>query len=292
MKPTFGELWFYRANYFVLTLIGLSCLLPLIYVLSVSLSDARAVMSGEIMLWPIGLNFISYQKLLVGTRVIQAFQNSVVITVVGVGLSMLFTILAAYPLSRKYFLGRRFFTLAIVFTMLFSGGLIPNYLVVKSLGLVDTYGAIWFPSLVSTFYMLIVRTYFENIPEEIEEASRIDGCGEWRLLLNIILPLSLPVLATISLFYGVGNWNAFMNVLIYLNSPEKYNLAVLVQQMVQSQMLLAELNFNQVEGSASQLTSEGIKTAAIVVMILPMLIVYPFVQKYFVKGVMIGAIKG
>ena len=291
MKDTVGEKVFYAVNYVLLSLIGLSCLLPLIHIVAVSFSDQDAVASGFVSLWPIGLNFQSYKALLDGTNIVGAFRNSIVITVVGVALSMLFTIMAAYPLSRRYFIGRRFFLMMTVFTMLFSGGLIPTYLLVRALGLVDTYGALWLPGLVSTFNMLIMRTYLENIPEELEEAARMDGCGEVRLIVRIFLPLSLPVMATLALFYGVGYWNAFMNVLIYINDTKKYNLTVLVQQMVQSQQLLQQMN-NLQPDDMEAITTESIRSAAIIVMTVPMLIVYPFIQKYFVKGAMIGSIKG
>lgn len=159
----------------------------------------------------------------------------------------------------------------------------------KSLGLINSYWAIWLPGLLSTYNMLVMRTFFENIPEEVEEAARIDGCSEMRLLLQIFLPLSMPVIATLVLFYGVGYWNSFMNVLIYINQTDKYNLTVLVQQMIQSQSLLQELVS---EGEPVQVVPESLKAAGILVMVIPMLVVYPFLQKYFVKGVMLGSVKG
>ncbi|SFM17615.1 putative aldouronate transport system permease protein [Paenibacillus sp. 1_12] len=291
MNDTKGESLFYVVNYIVMTLVALSCLLPIINIFAVSVSNQNAVASGFVSLWPIGFNLDSYKALLKGTNIVLAFQNSVVITLVGVLLSMLFTIMAAYPLSRKYFWGRKFFTMAMVFTMLFSGGLIPTYLLVKSLGLVNSYGALWLPGLISTYNMLVMRTFFDNIPVEVEEAARIDGCGELRLLGQIIMPLSLPVVATLALFYGVGFWNAFMSVLIYINDTKLFNLTVLVQKMVQSQQLLQQMN-NLQPDDVEAVTPNSIKSAAIIIMIAPMLVVYPFVQKYFVKGVMIGSVKG
>ncbi|MEK3724244.1 carbohydrate ABC transporter permease [Paenibacillus sp. FSL H8-0034] len=291
MKDTFGERLFYTVNYILMAAAGLLCLLPLVHLASLSLSGKDAVLSGFVTLWPIDSSLESYVMLLRGTPVVRAFMNNVVITLLGVALSMAFTTLAAYPLSRKAFYGRRYLTLAIVFTMLFQGGLIPTYLVIKELGLIDSYGSLWLQGLISTFNMLIMRSFFENIPEELEEAARMDGCGEWKLLMRIMLPLSLPMLATIALFYGVQYWNSFFNVLIYINSPEKYNLTVMIQQMVRSQSLLQEVN-KMAAGETLDVTPEGIKAAGIMVMIIPMLAVYPFLQKYFVKGVMIGAVKG
>lgn len=289
MKPATGEKWFLAVNALLLLFAGLSCLLPLLHIVAVSLSDPHAVLSGAVTLWPQGWTLESYGLLLRGSKVVSAFKNSVELTVVGVALSMIFTTMAAYPLSRRYFYLRRFWTLAIVFTMLFSGGLIPGYLLLKQLGLINTYGAIWLPGLVSTFNMLIMRTYFEGIPDELDDAARMDGCGEWRYLLRIVLPLSVPVIATLSIFYAVGYWNSFFQVLMYINQTSKFNLTVLVQQMIQSQSLMQEMNAGDMQAF---ITPEGIKTAGIVVMVLPLLLVYPFVQKYFIKGVMIGAVKG
>ncbi|MDF2924599.1 MAG: transporter permease [Paenibacillaceae bacterium] len=291
MKYSWGEKVFYTVNYMLLLLAGLICLLPLLNLAAISLSGKDAVMSGFVAFWPVDATLESYRLLFDGTPIVNAFFNNVEITVVGVALSMAFTVFAAYPLSRSWFYGRRSLTLAIVFTMLFNGGLIPTYLVIKQLGLVDSYGALWLPALVSTYNMLIMRSFFENIPDELVEAARIDGAGEWRVLLRIMLPLSIPMIATIALFYGVSYWNAFFNVLIYMNSAEKFNMTVLIQQMIKSQSVLQDLNtMNQEE--VSNITPEGIKAAGIMVMVIPMLIVYPMLQRYFVKGVMIGAIKG
>ncbi|MDO3412555.1 carbohydrate ABC transporter permease [Saccharibacillus sp. CPCC 101409] len=291
MGTTREERIFYAFNYVLLTLAGILCLLPLLHLASLSLSGKNAVLSGFVTLWPQEITFESYKLLFAGTPVLRSLTNSVLITVVGVVMSMVVTICAAYPLSRREFYGRRWLTLAIVFTMLFTGGLIPTYLVVNYLGLVNSYGALWLPALVSTYNMMIMRSFFENIPEELAEAARIDGSGEWRLLLRIVLPLSLPMLATIGLFYAVYYWNSFFNVMIYINSPEKLNLTVLIQQMVRSQSVLQEINTMDTQ-QVNNITPEGIKAAGIMIMIVPMLVVYPLLQRYFVKGVTIGAIKG
>lgn len=291
MRVSRGEKVFYAVNYLILALIGLSCILPMIHILAISLSDSHAVMSGKVLFWPIDWTLKAYEQLLVGTNIMDAFKNNVTITVVGTALSMIFTVLAAYPLSRRDMYGRKMFTMAIVFTMLFTGGLIPNYLVIKSLGLIDTYGAIWLPGLVSAYNMLVLRTYFQSQPVEMEEAARMDGCSEWRLLARIVLPLAMPVLAALTLFYAVGYWNQFMSVLIYMNDASKYNMTVLVQQMINSQSLLREITTLQPE-DVKNMTPETIKSAGVFVLIIPMLIIYPFLQKYFVKGVMIGAVKG
>lgn len=291
MKDSLGDKVFFAFNYAVLGLLSLSCLFPILHILALSLSDNASIMTGQVSIFPEGFQLESYRRLIEGTNIIKAFWNSIEITVVGTLLSMLFTILAAYPLSRSYFYMRKKLTMAIVFTMVFSGGLIPTYLVVKSLGLVDNYGALWIPALVSAYNMLILKTFFEGIPEELINAARIDGCNEFNLLTHVIMRISGPVLATLTLFYGVGFWNAFMDVMIYINSSDKTNLTVMVQQMVSSQNMLDNVTLSK-EEAEMLMTPEGIQASAIMIMIIPMLVVYPFLQKYFVKGVMIGSIKG
>ncbi|MCU6791634.1 MULTISPECIES: carbohydrate ABC transporter permease [Paenibacillus] len=291
MKPTWGEKLFYQVNAILLGLAALSALLPLFNILSLSLSSNHAILAGKVTFLPVEFTLSSYAALLKGTRVPEAFMNSLIITFVGVAFNMIFTVLAAYPLSRSNFIGRRPMTLLIIFTMLFSGGLIPSYLLIKSLGILNSYWSLWLPGLVSAYNMLIMKSFFENIPEELVDAARMDGCGEWRLAVQIILPLSTPVLATMALFYGVSHWNSFMNVLIYIQDSSKYNLSVLIQQMVAQSNMMNELQ-NLQEQDMVLLTPESIKSAGMMVMLMPMIIAYPFLQKYFVKGVLIGAVKG
>lgn len=291
MSSTRGEKWFYGINYVILFVIGMSCLLPLVHIAAMSLSDKHALISGVVSFWPVNLDFSGYEALFKETPILKSLANSILITIVGTALNISFTVLAAYPLSKRYFIGRKVYSFAIIFTMIFSAGLIPTYLLLKSLGLLNNYGALWLPGLVSVWNLMVLRSFFEALPEELEEASRIDGCSEWRLILQIVLPLSIPAIAALSLFYGVSHWNAFMNVLIYINDANKLNLTVLVQQLIQNQSLMQEMANTQPE-MALKLTPEGMKAAGVMVMTLPMLIVYPFMQKYFVKGVMIGAVKG
>lgn len=289
MRAGKGEKLFYCLNYLLLTLIALSCILPLLNVVALSLSSAGAVASGKVTLWPVEFSLYSFKSLFTGTPIVRSFWNSVQITLIGTGLSMAVTIMAAYPLSRRQFYSRRFFTMAMVFTMIFNGGLIPTYLVVQNLGLVNSYGALWLPGLVSTYNMLLMRSAFEQLPSEVDEAAKIDGCGELGILLRIVLPLSKPMLATLSLFYGVGYWNAFMSVMIYINDTAKYNMTVLVQNMIKSTSVVQDFSDPTM---VANITPEGIRSAAVIVMIIPILAVYPLLQKYFVKGVMLGSIKG
>lgn len=289
MRDSRSEKLFYFFNYVCLAIIALTCILPLLNVAALSLSGATAVASGQVTIWPVDFSFISFESLFSGTPIMRSFWNSVQITLIGTALSMLVTVMAAYPLSRRQFYARRFFTMAMVFTMIFNGGLIPTYLVVQNLGLVNSYAALWLPALVSTYNMLLMRSAFEQLPGEVDEAAKIDGCGELGVLFRIVLPLSKPMLATLSLFYGVGYWNAFMSVMIYINDTAKYNMTVLVQNMIKSTSMIQDFTDPTLVAS---ITPEGMRSAAVIVMIIPILAVYPLLQKYFVKGVMLGSIKG
>lgn len=290
MKATKGEKIFYGVNYVVLAAIALTCLLPFIHIIALSLSERSAVDSGHVFFWPVGLQLTAYKVFFLTSPALTAFKNSIFITLAGVALSMLGTVLAAYPLSRSYLIGRRKFVLAMVFTMLFSGGLIPTYLVVKNLSLIDSYWSLWLTGFISTYNMLLMKSYFENIPTEVEEAARIDGCSDVSLLLRIILPLSLPMLATLALFYGINYWNAFMSVLMYINKGDMQNLTVVVQAMLQKNDILNSPSL--VPEEQQMVATEMVKAVGVVVMVVPMLVVYPFLQKYFVKGVMLGSVKG
>lgn len=292
MKKSFSAKTIERISMVVLTIAAIICILPVINVIATAFSSAQAVESGKVSLWPVDFSLESFTLLLEGTMALRATWNSVVITVVGTVICMIMTILAAYPLSKPYFVGNRFFTKMIIFTMLFSGGMIPTYIVVQKLGLIDTYWALWLPAAINTYNMFVMRTFFNNIPKELEEAAIIDGCGEMKLLLKIYLPLSKPVLATMTLFYGVSHWNTFMNALLYINDPVKQNLSVLVQQMIKSMNVLTTELTTANPQDLQAVTSAGLRASGVVVMIVPMLLIYPFLQKYFVKGMMLGAVKG
>jgi putative aldouronate transport system permease protein len=276
----------------LLAIAALSCVLPLINVFAIAFSEASAVDSGLVSLWPVGFTLKSFNLLVQKTMAMRAMRNSAVLTVIGTVISMTLTIFAAYPLSKPWFTGNAVFTKAVIFTMLFSGGMIPTYIVIQKLGLVDTYWSIWLSTSVSTYNMLILRTFFKNVPKELEEAGIMDGCGEVRMMLSIYLPLSKPVLATLILFYGVGYWNVFMSALLYINSPEKQVLSVLVQQMIRSMDVLNNEIVNSNPQDLLSITTAGLRSAGVVVVTLPLLLIYPLLQKYFVKGVMLGSVKG
>ncbi|MFS0723647.1 carbohydrate ABC transporter permease [Paenibacillus sp. 1P07SE] len=290
MRESMGEKVLSGFIHTVLIIIALTCILPFLHLIALSLSEGQAVDLGRVWLWPVGLDLTAYSYFFENTPALRAFNNSVIITLVGTFLSMLVTVTTAYPLSRRYLYARKPITLAALFTMLFNGGMIPTYLVMNNLQLTNTFWSLWFVGLVSTYNMLIMKSYFENIPGEVIESAQMDGCGEVRLLARIVLPLSLPMLATLTLFYGVGYWNMFMNVILYINRTELQNLPVIVQSMLQMQSMSNMMAMDMVQ--QQELVSEKLKAVGVMVMVVPMLIVYPFLQKYFVKGIMLGSIKG
>ncbi|MEK8127203.1 carbohydrate ABC transporter permease [Paenibacillus filicis] len=275
----------------LLGMITILVLYPLVFVLSASLSSPAAVVEGQVWLFPKQINLQSYIRVFQDDGIMRGYANTLIYTVAGTAINILLSIGAAYPLSRKDFAGRHVLTMIFAFTMFFSGGLIPTYLLVKNLGLINTIWALIIPGAVSMWNIIIMRTFFQGIPFEIQESAQIDGCSNLRMLWSIILPLSMPVIAVMLLFYGIGHWNAFFNALIYLSDSQKYPL-----QLVLRQILLQNQMGNMVgesEASVDQIMlTEGLKYAVIIVSSLPVLILYPFLQRYFVKGVMIGAIKG
>lgn len=290
MKTTRAERVFYVFNYVILTIGALICLLPFLHIASESLSSYRANTSGAVGFLPVEFNTDSYDQLFKGTRILPALGNSLIITVVGTVLSMLCTIMTAYPLSRKYFFGRKFFTKAIVFTMLFNAGIIPTYLNMRSLGLVNSYGALWMLNLINPYNMIIMRSFFDEMPEELLDATKIDGCTEMQTLFKVVLPLSKPMLVTVCMFYLIWYWDLFQGVMIYITDTSKYNLVVLVQQLI-AKNDIAEKAVRR-SSMDVQISPEMIKAAGIMVMVIPIIAIYPFLQKYFVKGVMIGSVKG
>lgn len=263
-------------------------LFPLLNVLAVSLSSSRAVLAGEVFLWPIEINLTSFQKHFETGLLFIAMKNTVIITVVGTLLQMIATTLTAYALSKKRLRGRNFFLMLILFTMLFGGGLIPMFLLLKNLHILNTFWAIWLPGLISVYNLFVMKSFFEGLPAEVEESATIDGAGDPTILWSIVLPLSKPIIAALSLFYAVGLWNIYSQALFFLSSSELMPLMVRLYQMIQvtamdSMLDNSEQNFIQ---------PESIKAAAIIISVSPILCIYPFLQKYFVKGVLLGSVKG
>lgn len=277
-------------NYLLLTIAAFVTIFPFLNIIATSFSSSRAILGQEVMMWPVDFNIDAYINIIKDGTIFQALKNTIVITIGGTLLSMIFTIAIAYPLSRERLRGRGIFLKLIVFTMMFNGGLIPTFLLIKNMNLVDNYLGLWLVGLVSTYNFFVMKTFFEGIPVSLEESAIIDGASNLTILLRIILPLSKPMLATLILFYAVGNWNSYFNVMIYITTPGKQSVMVKLMQMVKN----ADPSLLAIEGASSQMniTPEGMRAAAIVVSTLPIMVIYPFVQKYFVQGVMLGAVKG
>ena len=285
-KITVGQV----INYILLLVLAFVCLYPFLNVIAYSLSGYNAVLSGEVTFYPIDFTLSAYQQILGKTQIWNSMRTTVLVTVMGTGLSLILTIFAAYALSRNDLPGRKFFTGMILFTMYFGGGMIPTFLVVKGVGLYDTLGALFIPQAVNVFNFIVMRTFFRNLPESLEEAARIDGASYMQVLVKIVLPLSLPIIATIGLFYAVGYWNTYFDALLYIQDPNKYTL----QLRLRSLLFGEELNNSGVnlEGLGTQVMTQSLKMATVAVSTVPILIVYPWLQKYFVKGVMLGSVKG
>ncbi|MGO4788800.1 carbohydrate ABC transporter permease [Paenibacillus sp. 2KB_20] len=257
---------------------------PMVYVFSASISNNAMVASGAVLLWPKKITLIAYEQLIYNPDLWVSYWNTIRYTFLQTVLTLIATSAMAYPLAKRWLPGRRVILLMAAFTLLFSGGMIPTFLIVQRLGMLDTIWAIVLPSLISTWYLFIMRTFFEALPEELEDAAAIDGCGPMQILVWIVLPLSVPVMVTIGLFTAVNQWNSFFSALIYLNDREMYPLQIMMRNI-----LIAGTNV-QGEGDLTHL--ETLKYAMIMIGTLPILCVYPFIQKYFVQGTMIGGIKG
>ena len=293
IKDTAGDRVYIIIVHTVLVLCTLACVLPVLHVISESFSSSSAIIRQKVFFWPVEICVDSYKLMLQNSRVITALVNSVVITAVGVVLQTIGTTMASYPLSKPYMYGRRAFSLLFVFARIFASGMIPLYLLTAQLGLLNSYWSIWLPGLVSVYNTMILRTQFESVPAEIYESARIDGAGEWRIMLQMYVPLSKATYAALILFSIVDYWNTFRNILLYISDSSRHNLAVYVQNMIDQQKALTELNANaDIMDAGIDTVEKGVQAAGIVVLILPIFILYPFLQRYFTKGVMIGAIKG
>lgn len=294
IKTRKDDLVFTIVNTTLLILITFVILYPLYFIVIASFSDPLEVLAGNVIFFPQNFNVESYKMVFRDPSILTGYRNTLFYTVVGTCINIVMTVLAAYPLSRKDFVGKNFFTLVLSVTMFFSGGLIPTYLLMSNtLHLTNTIWAMLLPGAVSVWNMVIMRTYFQtSIPAELSEAAMVDGCSNFQLLMKIILPLSTPVIAVMVLFYGVTHWNAFFNALIYLNDKELYPLQLILRSIL-VQNTMSEDMMAEVDSLANrQIMAETIKYALIVVASAPIIAVYPFLQKYFVKGIMVGAIKG
>ncbi|MFB9279632.1 carbohydrate ABC transporter permease [Cohnella cellulosilytica] len=288
MQESRGEKLFFRFNYILLTVLMLIVLFPILYVLSASVSSPDAVVSGRVLLFPVNPTLDAYKAVFREPAIWLGYANTIFYTVVGTAASMALTVCGAYSLSKRRLRGRTFFNLMIAFTLVFNSGIIPIYMNLRSLHLLDSRTAIILGFALSTFNVIILRTFFQSVPEELEEAAHIDGASEATIMFRIILPLSKAALATVTLFYAVSRWNGYFWAMVLLRSEDKVPLQVLLNRLV-VQMKPSD---TMMATDSSYLIAETVIYATIVVAVLPMMLFYPFIQKYFVQGVMIGSIKG
>ncbi|MZQ87058.1 ABC transporter permease subunit [Paenibacillus sp. 5J-6] len=284
-----GEKVFTVFNYVFFILLGLSTIFPFVNLIAKSLSSEAAVVSGMVSLYPIDFQIGTYRYVASNAMFLNAFTISITVTFIGSLLSLFMTTLAAYPLSKPRLRGRKFFIILYLFTMLFSGGLIPTYLLMHTLHLIDKLPVLFLPYMINVYNMLIIKNYFEGLPDSLEESAKMDGASNMTILWRIILPLSLPVLATIGLFYAVTYWNDYFTSLIYINSADMKPLQLYLKELfVSSTDAFLRTNVD----ASLNVSPQSIQAASIILATLPIVIVYPFLQKYFVKGVLVGSVKG
>lgn len=293
IKLSLSDRLFNILLYTFLSTAMLMVIYPLVFIVSASFSEPSNVLTGKVWLLPVDLSIISYQAVFKNKQILTGYANSALYATAGTLISSFLTILAAFPLSRKSLYGKKLFMSFFLFTMLFSGGLIPTYLVVRDLGLTNTRWAVLLPNAISVWLVIITRTFFqENIPEDLYEASQIDGCDDFRFLARMVAPLSGPILAVIALNYAVWQWNGYYDALIYLSSQSMFPLQIILRDI----LILNIIDMSMVGNLESMMRKQGmavvLKYSLIVVASAPLLIVYPLVQKYFVKGILIGSVKG
>ena len=292
-KKSLVDSTFDIVNYSILGIVLLTVIYPLYFIAIASISEPNLVNSGQVWIIPKGIMFEGYERVFSDPNIMTGYRNSIFYTVFGTVINVTLTLMAGYSLSRKDLKGKNAIMLFMTFTMFFSGGLIPTYLVVKSLGMINNIWAMLIPNAVGVWNIIIARTFFQtSIPDELLEAAIIDGCTNTKFYVKIALPLSKALIAIMILFYGVGHWNAFFNALIYLRDKKLFPLQLVLRGILVDSQMLAEMVKDQDMLSEYQRLTEVIKYALIIVASLPLLIVYPFVQKYFVKGIMIGSLKG
>lgn len=281
-------------NTILLSLILVVIAYPLVIAISSSISSADALMSGKVWLFPVDINFAGYEVVVKNKQVVTGIWNSVVYTVSGTAINMFVTILAAYPLSRKDFRPGTFISFMFAFTMWFSGGLIPTYILVRDLGMYNTRWAMIIPNALTVWNMILVRTYFQSsIPESLFESAKLDGCDDFRYLLNIVIPISRPIIAVVALYYTVSNWNNFFNAYLYLQKPDLKPLQVVLRDiLLMSQMEDIAVVDGATESAKLKSLNEVLKYSLVIVSSLPMALLYLATQKYFTKGIMVGSVKG
>ncbi len=277
-----------------LAICGIIVLLPLLHVLAQSLSDPMMVIAGRVSFFPINPTLDIYSQVIKSKNIMTGFMNTLFYAGVGTCLNLFMTVICAYPLARKGLWGRKVIVFIFTFTMMFGGGMIPTYLVIKQLGLIDTRAVMILPGAITVWNMIMCRTYFmSSIPEELYESASLDGASDIRILVSMVVPLSVPILAVMVLFYAVGHWNSYFDAMIYLNSPELYNIQLVLRNAINNVKSISENGASDMANMVkNEANGEAIKYVLIVITMIPVMIIYPFVQKYFIKGIMIGYIKG
>jgi len=275
--------------YTIIAIVVFLCIMPFIHILALSFSSSGAVIAQKVTLFPVGFNFEAYVRVFTDQTMIHSLILTIGITIAFTILGMFLIICAAYPLTKKRLKGRKIMSMLCIFTLYFSGGLIPNYLLISKLNMMNTLWSLILPLAFSAFNMIILKNFFVAIPESLEESAHLDGCSDVGILLKIVLPLSTPALATLALFYAVGRWNTFQDALFYITKPTLYPLQLKLNMIVSASA--SSESFGE-SGNGAQLVPEVLKSASVIFATVPILIIYPFLQKYFVSGVMVGAVKG
>ncbi|MFD0958053.1 carbohydrate ABC transporter permease [Paenibacillus chungangensis] len=288
MRASLSARMGHLTNYSLLALLGCMTLFPLLHVLAQSLSSQTAVVSNQVTVYPIDFQMEAYRLLFNDSAFYQAFGISILRTIAGVVINMTLTCLMAYPLSRRRLAGRSVVMNMVIFTMLFQGGLIPSFLLLKELSMLDTMWSLLLPSAVSAFNLILLKNFFQSVPDSMEESAKIDGASHGSILFRIYVPLSMPAMATLSLFYAVMHWNTYFDAVMYINNPKLIPLQVYLRNII----VLNDSNIDMTNLTGLFLVApETLKAATIIASVLPMIVIYPFVQRFFVKGVMLGAVK-
>ena len=274
----------------VVVIIAACCLFPFLHILAISFSNKTAVIRGDVLLWPVNFDLSAYKAVFTNKGLMDSMWFSLLLTAVYTVFALVMTILCAYPLSRPGLKFKSPILLYILFTMYFSGGMIPSYLNIKSLGLLDTFWVLVFPTVLSTYNMILMKSFFQSMPRELEESAYVDGANDLVVLIKIVLPLSKAMLATIALFYAVSRWNGFMDAILYINDESMYTIQLRLRQLIQSSQVSSMME--EIPEMKDDLVAETIKAGCMVFSMIPVMIIYPWLQKYFVKGVMIGSLKG
>ena len=292
-KRSKEDIFFDIFNYAVLGIITVLVLYPLYFIVIASFSDPDAINTGQVVFFPKGFNTLGYQRIFENTKIWRAYGNTIFYTFVGTAINIIMTMVFAYPLSRKDFSGRKFMTFFMMFTMNFQGGLMPTYLLMQKIGLYDTPWVMVLLPALNVFNVIIAKTNIQhNIPEELYEAASIDGCSHFKFFWQIVMPLSKSIMAVLVLYYGVAHWNEFMNGLVYLRDEGLYPLQLVLRGILVQNQASADMMTDIESMLEQQKAAELIKYGLIIVSALPVLVIYPFLQKYFAKGVMVGAVKG